>query len=650
MSTILEKNLKVLEKRHKTVADQVRAIASSETRRYSVVKSPKGIPNLFDKMTNTFVYNQSDPFAGALHDVRNSKTFLNRLNYIIGYGLGYHTRAFLETHQTDNNVFFIIYEADVEVLFHALSTDDHTGMLSHPRMDIIAGKIDEGAAMHHIRSLFDETYPDLKYYIKASRFVETPYLFIAYKERYSTFFTAIKSAYSMMLNHFGNDPGDSFVGIVNTMKNIDIILKNPGIDTLEGKFKGRVGVVVSTGPSLQKNLHLLKEIQDKVVIVSVDASVRILQEHGIKPHAVTSLERVLETAKLFDGVEDDFVADTLFTACPVIRPETYANFAAKPVIVYRDFATFKWLGLERGPRLAIGPSSSNMGFCVLEYLGCDTIILIGQDFAYSTDGLTHAEGTVYGTQQDKMFARAYQDLEVEGNYVPKIRTTQVWDLFRKYMEQDANRFEGTTINATEGGAKINGTNLMTLRDAIDKYITPRNYDNDIPATLKKSVTPIDAKHLAGDFKAVQSRINEGVQYCQETMADYRKVIEMNSKIEAGKVNMQGTDIIDPLKLSDIFNEVQVIMIGKSSEDKFYLILMHYVQPYFIHILMDLYNVLNTVENQQERSLRFIKLSAVASITMIQLIERLEELFQSVAADLPNIVDTKQPMLDDAVTP
>lgn len=58
-------------------------------------------------------------------------------------------------------------------------------------------------------------------------------------------------------------------------------------------------MIVSTGPSLYKQLPLLKEHADKITIFSVDASFPILVKHGIKPDVVVTLERVEPTADFF---------------------------------------------------------------------------------------------------------------------------------------------------------------------------------------------------------------------------------------------------------------------------------------------------------------------------------------------------------------
>lgn len=85
------------------------------------------------------------------------------------------------------------------------------------------------------------------------------------------------------------------------LANIKVILENPGINLLYNRFSEKPAIVVATGPSLNKNKHLLKGLEDKALIISVDASLKILMEMGVKPHLVTSLERVPQVANLIDG-------------------------------------------------------------------------------------------------------------------------------------------------------------------------------------------------------------------------------------------------------------------------------------------------------------------------------------------------------------
>lgn len=55
-------------------------------------------------------------------------------------------------------------------------------------------------------------------------------------------------------------------------------------------------IIVSTGPSLDKQLNTLKKFAPYVSIISVDASYPILARHDIKPDYVMSIERIEPTS------------------------------------------------------------------------------------------------------------------------------------------------------------------------------------------------------------------------------------------------------------------------------------------------------------------------------------------------------------------
>ena len=187
---------------------------------------------------------------------------------------------------------------------------------------------------------------------------------------------------------------------------------------------------------------------------------------------VTSLERVPEVARFFEGFEPEEVKDVYMAACPVIMNEVYQAYPGPRMIVYRDLDHFKWLGLDKGI-LDIKLSAGNMAFKVAEALGCNPIILIGQDLALSRDGRTHADGNVYGEKEAALLNENF--IEVMGNDGQSIPTTTTLYSFLKSYELDVAAYSGTCINATEGGAYIQGTQVMSFQEAIDNYISSDEY-------------------------------------------------------------------------------------------------------------------------------------------------------------------------------
>jgi len=226
--------------------------------------------------------------------------------------------------------------------------------------------------------------------------------------------------------------------------------------------------------------------------------------------------------KLLEGFSKEEVDDVYLAACPVVRNELYQAYPGARVIVYRDFDHFKWLGIDRGI-LKIQLSAGNMAFKVAESLGCNPIILIGQDLAFSRDGRTHAAGSVYGENQQLPPGEV---LEVMGNDGESIMTNRTWYSFLRAYEMDLLNYSGTCINATEGGAYITGTLVMPLQEAIDKHAQEEFYPRD---TIRDSLTVFTPQDIEQDLQQVlvltadtTKDLEQIIEYCRQGISSYEK--------------------------------------------------------------------------------------------------------------------------------
>lgn len=580
-----KQNLIALSKRYPELA---KIIENTQlTGRYKLVPSQRkdGMPTLFDVKMNRYYYNNIDPIMSVVGELNDKKIYLANCAVVLGFGAGYHAVEYYKRCPYAN---ILVFEKDPELLKTVMMGISLKHIFLNPSIKIVGCK--------PIQALYPETFdffntPQMLPYLKAINFIENFASIASDKDFYIGAIKTVKDAVAGVLGLYGNDPYDSLIGIKYTLRNIPTIINSPGVKELEGVFKGKPGVVVATGPSLNKNVELLEKIYNKAVIVAVDGSVKVLKSKGLKPaHMVTSLERVIATSKLFEGLTPEDVKDSYLAACPVIVPETYANFPGDKIIVYRDFATFKWLDVPKGI-LTIGPSSANMAFKLLEFFGCDPIIIIGQDLAYGEDNKSHASGFHYG--EDFETKRQGFHLEVEGNYAPKVKTTNTWYSFLKHYERDMATHEGTVINATEGGAKIQGTTIMTFAEAIDKYVTK---DINPLATIRKYLKIPNKKLKEKQVANVLKKLNYAYDYCIGVANEFRRgleyCLEYEKLIEAGENDVSKIDIKAADKaIDDIASIINVF----NTED-FHLILMHYVQAFYIKSAMDL-NALRFVEPQ-----------------------------------------------------
>lgn len=460
---IYRRNMAALKKHYPDLARAVKGVPVG--RGYEIIHTGPGRhPTLRAVEQDMLYYDPADPLQDvqgqlALLDLKNT-----RLAVVLGVGLGYEALLFtgnIAPGQGTNYV--LVIEKDPEIFKAALLTTDLVSLITSPSFHFMVG-IPEGDMYVEMR----------KYLSDKSRFMllgaaSPVYHMSALQlngDYYLKVLMSLKEAGFHQVLNFGNCPTDSLVGVENMLDNLGEITGNPGINLLFNKFRGRPAVIVSTGPSLDKNKHLLRGLEGRALVIAPDASLKVLLDMGVKPHLVTSLERLRVASRCFEGLAAEEVQDVYLAACPVIYNEVYGAYPGPRVIVYRNFDHFKWLGVDRGI-LDIMISSGNMAFKVAAALGCDPIILVGQDLAFDRGGKSHAAGNVYGERQEMYYKG--KPISVKGNDGDPIDTTHIWYQALKAYEMDVAEYGGTCINSTEGGAYIPGTRVMPLQESLEKY-------------------------------------------------------------------------------------------------------------------------------------------------------------------------------------
>ncbi|WP_373845633.1 6-hydroxymethylpterin diphosphokinase MptE-like protein, partial [Clostridium sp.] len=84
----------------------------------------------------------------------------------------------------------------------------------------------------------------------------------------------------------GNDMEDTIIGIENNFTNMKKLIESPSIECVKDKYKDIPAIIVSAGPSLDKNISELKRAEGKALIIATDAVLTTLKNHGIVPDAV----------------------------------------------------------------------------------------------------------------------------------------------------------------------------------------------------------------------------------------------------------------------------------------------------------------------------------------------------------------------------
>lgn len=255
------------------------------------------------------------------------------------------------------------------------------------------------------------------------------------------------------------------------IRNIPVILRTPGVIQLKDLFQGRPAVIVSAGPSVEKNLHLLKEAKGRAIIIAVDVVVPTLLPAGIIPDFIIALEA---NRKLFRAFENN----PLLRFCSLIIAaevdyETMASRYPGPVFLNPSthHPVMGWLSRfweNKGVIAAQGGSVSHTAFGLAEYLGASAIALIGQDLSFR-EKLHAGEVTRFFYTENDVEEYRRRNPMIKDIFGEERYTTGQFLAFRSSFEQMIKHFSGTVINATEGGLSIEGAQNMRLADFLEEY-------------------------------------------------------------------------------------------------------------------------------------------------------------------------------------
>lgn len=292
--------------------------------------------------------------------------------------------------------------------------------------------------------------------------------------------------------------------VYNNVKNLSYIKGASNAGELLGKFKGVPGILVSAGPSLKKNVHLLKGLEDKCVIMAAGTAVNVLEDFGIKPHFMMGIDANESEGRIHEKVRNK---DIYFLYSNQIYTKSLEKYEGPKFLMNypMDLYTNEFLKFAKveSQFFQSGPSVANTCFDALYKMGCDPIILVGQDLAY-TYGSNYANqepGSV--TNMEEGIKEGY--VLAEDIYGDSVYTTPAYlsmrNWFEGYFEKVKDKVE--IINATEGGLGIGYSKNDSLESVIENY----NFNKE---NIEGRISEI---HSEGMFKdTINEELNAYVNY------------------------------------------------------------------------------------------------------------------------------------------
>ncbi|EGG1177552.1 motility associated factor glycosyltransferase family protein, partial [Campylobacter jejuni] len=332
----------------------------------------------------------------------NDKYLLYPVLYFYGFGNGVLFKALL---QNKNHQHIVVFEKDIEIIWIMFHILDFSHELQSARLMILQTS--------SLDIEFFSNFCSSKPFFQFSRiyFLE---LMSHYYERFHEDILGLNKKlaenFKNSIVSYGNDPLDALQGIEQFVYNLPQMITHPSYKELLSKRKGisDTAIIVSTGPSLTKQLPLLKKYASKATIFCADSSYPILAKHGIKPDYVCMLERDEIVAECFNNDFGEFDKDIVFIVKSVTHPHTikYLQKNNRAFILVSTYASFiQYLKLDYFGYFNMGFSVAHMNFLLTIHLKYKNIILIGQDLAYAKDGQTHSQGFIHANLHNGDYER-----------------------------------------------------------------------------------------------------------------------------------------------------------------------------------------------------------------------------------------------------
>lgn len=475
---LYQKNIEELRKVYPGFVERIRPPASN---RIKVAKSRKGLPTLFFCPTEekrVAIHSPYDPKIEAERFVDSCHLKEGDFVVLFGLGLNYHLHQILKRIGKEGEVLAV--ELNLGLLPYSLSLVDWESLLKAPNVEFILS--DDLSRVAQGLSSFLSRHKD-----------KEPKLII-HKPSLAALPNHLEPVFHSLINIFTvRASGKKFAPLIreNISLNIEQIIKSPGIKRVFNKFLDKPVFIVSAGPSLDKELPNLCQVQETAGIFATGRAFRTLVRSGIKPDLVVITDPQREVLDQLEGV---CAPDIPLVFLPSTYPQVVRSYPGpKIVALVKDEFKAGELVEDKG-EIETGGSVACAALDIAIKSGANPIIFVGQDLSYPAgsfyaasvvENLKTLEGLSKWTTLEMFHRQRIREgklVRIEGVGGKRVLTHQNMLVYLRWIEKKiAKESQRIFINASSG-AKIAGTVEMDLKEISSKFL-------DRKADLSLDLTP-----------------------------------------------------------------------------------------------------------------------------------------------------------------
>lgn len=400
---------------------------------------------------------------------------------VLGFGAGYHCAALGERMGDVGAV--VCFEPDLGLLRAVLERVDHSGWMGKTNFVLFTDAEDGTAISAGFRGIEAILALGVKIVEHPASLSRLGASGVRFGEKFANAMRSLRTSVLTTLVR-------SQASLRNMVMNADYYAASPGIGSLSGAAYGRPALVVSAGPSLERNIDLLRDpgVREHAVIIAVQTVLKPLLRRGIRPHFVCALDYHELSRRFYEGLTAADVEGVTLVVEPKANPAILDSYPGRILCVQEEMLD-QMLGAElAGQKWPLRPGATVAHLCAYlgRHLGCDPLILVGQDLGF-TDGQYYAGGAaihdVWAGELGPMrtlemfewerigrmrsLLRRAEDIHGRPIYTDEQMATYL-SQFEVDFASDAERGL-RVIDATEGGVRKAHTAVMPLGEALSLH-------------------------------------------------------------------------------------------------------------------------------------------------------------------------------------
>ncbi|ALV95615.1 DUF115 domain-containing protein [Campylobacter jejuni] len=474
--------------------------------------------NIFDKTHNVFMYENLEEELNFFYQSILEKT--PRYPFVCIYGIG---NALLIKNLAKHYKHLFVFESEIELFILALSTLDLSEELCSGKIYLV--DIQEKKINLQLRILFDQN--DVFLWLNLyEMFINNNFYKKYYYEEILNADKIIHENINLIIRNLDPDSKISLSCYENFYKNIPLMLKNIPfkriIDERKGLFESCI--VVCAGPSLQKQIPLLKKYQENFVIFCVDGAYPLLVKHNITPDYVLNLDFEEYPLEFFKEVNPE--NKTLFILAASTYPSVVDYLYKKRIplsIVLSDNLPYQNLHINDFGYLEFGTHVGHACYTLAIALKFKNIIIIGQDLSFDKQGNSHFDSFDLGSDIDTTLNIPTLKTVAYGG-LGEVLTHLAWDDYRKKLEDlFARNSQVNFLNATEGGARIEFSKEINFELCCKKF---KNLNNKLNKSLPKTLTANRSVKILNKILETFKEEKQNALFCLEHAMRLNDVLKM----------------------------------------------------------------------------------------------------------------------------